>query len=295
VSTAGPVARVTAAFGRHYLVETADGTAREATRRGKRGDVVVGDEVVLRTGTNAHPVIESLRPRRSVLMRADGAREKTLAANIDQVAVVFAAQPAFNIEFLWRALLAARCAGVEGLLILNKADLPDLAAARKTLDRMRSLGHEGLALSAKHGSQEAAATLQPHLAGRHTLLVGQSGMGKSTLLNLLVPQARARTQEFSTRLNLGKQTTSATRWYHLPGGGAIVDSPGFQSFGLGHLDETSIAAAMPEFAPLLGGCRFTDCRHLDEPDCAVRKAVADARIDAARYDFYRRLIEGRNR
>jgi ribosome biogenesis GTPase len=295
VSTAGPVARVTAAFGRHYLVETADGTAREATRRGKRGDVVVGDEVVLRTGTNAHPVIESLRPRRSVLMRADGAREKTLAANIDQVAVVFAAQPAFNIEFLWRALLAARCAGVEGLLILNKADLPDLAAARKTLDRMRSLGHVGLALSAKHGSQEAAATLQPHLAGRHTLLVGQSGMGKSTLLNLLVPQARARTQEFSTRLNLGKQTTSATRWYHLPGGGAIVDSPGFQSFGLGHLDETSIAAAMPEFAPLLGGCRFTDCRHLDEPDCAVRKAVVDARIDAARYDFYRRLIEGRNR
>jgi ribosome biogenesis GTPase len=114
-------------------------------------------------------------------------------------------------------------------------------------------------------------------------------MGKSTLINLLVPLANARTQEYSLRLNVGRQTTSASRLFPLDGGGDIIDTPGFQAFGLAHLDLQQLAAAMPDFAPRLGRCRFADCRHLNEPDCAIRAAIASGGIDAARHAFYAEL------
>lgn len=283
--------RVTAGFGRHFLVEDTSGIGRVATRRGKRGDIIVGDQVRLTVDRSGQAVIEAALPRASVLMRAEGMREKTLAANIDQIAIVFAARPAFNPHFIWRALLAASCAGIEAVAILNKSDLPEQADARAFLAQLESLAYPTLAVSAKLGAAETLATLGGRLHERKTLLVGQSGMGKSTLLNLLVPDAGARTRELSTRLNLGKQTTSASRWFRLPGGGALVDSPGFQSFGLRHIEPRALIAAMPDFAHR-EPCRFADCRHLDEPDCAVRTALAAGEIDASRYAFYRQLITG---
>jgi ribosome biogenesis GTPase / thiamine phosphate phosphatase len=283
-------ARVTAGFGRHFLVEDTSGVGRVATRRGKRSDIIVGDQVQLTLDASGQAVIEAALPRASVLMRAEGTREKTLAANIDQVAIVFAARPAFNPHFVWRALLAAHGAGIDALAILNKNDLPELDGARAFLAQLEKLGETTLAVSAKAGAEDTKQALPRFLRDRNTLLVGQSGMGKSTLLNLLVPDAGARTQEFSTRLNLGKQTTSSSRWFRLPGGGALVDSPGFQSFGLRHLDERALAAAMPDFARAAGQCRFLDCRHLDEPDCAVRAALERREIDHARYSFYRQLM-----
>jgi ribosome biogenesis GTPase len=290
VIATGTTARVTAAFGRHYLVEDSSGIARVATRRGKRGDVIVGDQVQLTVDPSGQAVIEAALPRASVLMRAEDMREKSLAANIDQIAIVFAARPSFNPHFIWRALLAAHGAGIDALAILNKSDLPDLTQAHAFLAQLAALGYATLTVAAKPGAAATRACLMQALRGRNTLLIGQSGMGKSTLLNLLIPDAQARTQEFSTRLNAGKQTTSSSRWFHLPGGGALVDSPGFQSFGLRHLDERALAGALPEFAPLLGQCRFADCRHLDEPNCAVRAALARGEIDAARYAFYRQLL-----
>lgn len=286
-------ARVTAAFGRHFVVEDDAGRVWRAVRRGKRGDVAVGDEVEISTDGTEQAVIERVLPRASVLMRADGLREKTLAANIDQVAVVFAAQPPFNQEFIWRALLAAHGADIAGVAILNKADLPQPQEAQAALALLRKLGVPTLTVSAQADPDGARARLLTRLQGHRTLLVGQSGMGKSTLLNLLVPDANARTQEFSRRLNLGRQTTTASRWFWLPGGGALVDSPGFQSFGLSHLDLATIAAGFPEFAPYLGRCRFNDCRHLEEPGCSVREALASGAIDAARYAFYRSLVQER--
>lgn len=286
-------ARVTAAYGRQFVVEDGVGRTLRAVRRGKRGDVTVGDEVEITLDGATQAVIDRVAPRASVLMRADGLREKTLAANIDQVAVVFAPQPPFNEEFIWRALLAAHGAGIASLVILNKTDLPQQDAARAALALLDSLGVPTLAVSAHADPDGARARLLERLRAHHTLLVGQSGMGKSTLLNLLVPDANARTQEFSRRLNLGRQTTTASRWFWLPAGGAIVDSPGFQSFGLSHLDAAAIAAGMPEFAPYLGRCRFNDCRHLEEPGCAVRAALDQGAIDAARYAFYRTLLQER--
>jgi ribosome biogenesis GTPase len=279
-------ARVVASFGRHHVVEDAAGRLVEAQRRGKRGDVVIGDRVACRGAAAGQAVIESILPRRSLLLRADQNRSKSLAANVDRVVVVFAPRPAFNERFVWRALLAAATAGIEPLAVLNKTDLDAEGSGRQALQRLAALGHATLAVSAKSEPQQARATLAAALCGGSNLLVGQSGMGKSTLINLLAPQANARTQEYSTRLNVGRQTTTASRLFALEGGGDIIDTPGFQAFGLAHLGIAALAAAMPEFAPCLGRCRFNDCRHLNEPDCAVRAAVAAGAIDAARHAFY---------
>jgi ribosome biogenesis GTPase / thiamine phosphate phosphatase len=296
MATAGAplIARVVATFGRHSLVRAAAASTAPlltATRRGKRGDVVVGD-LVRCTQAGEQAAIESIEPRRSLLFRADAHRIKELAANIDRVAVVFAPRPPFNPHFIWRALAAARAAGIDSLVVLNKTDIGEgLPAAQAALAQAARLGVATLALSAKAAPDEARTRLAAATAGRATLLVGQSGMGKSTLLNLRV-DANARTQEYSTRLNVGKQTTTASRWFDIPaadGGGALIDTPGFTAFGLAHLSLSERAAALPDLAPFIGHCRFNDCRHLNEPDCAVRAAVNSGEISAERYAFYAEL------
>ena len=281
-------ARVIASYGRHYLIDD-DGRLLTATRRGKRGDVVVGDLVQFTASGDEQAVINSILPRTSLLFRSDAIRTKELAANVEQVVIVYATQPAFNIRFVWRALIAAQCAGIDALVVLNKVDLDDPGNARGRLAQLQTLGYHTLAISARKDPDEALRALLPWVTGRVSLLIGQSGMGKSTLLNLLVPGADARTQEFSRHLNLGKQTTTATRWFAL-NDGALVDSPGFQSFGLSHLDRDTVASAMPEFATHLGHCRFLDCRHDAEPDCAITTGVGAGSIDPERYAFYRDLV-----
>ena len=281
-------ARVIATFGRQSLIDDA-AHIRQATRRGRREDVVVGDCVVASVTSTDQARIESVEPRRTLLFRTDKYRTKELAANVDQVIVVFASRPAFNRWFIWKALVAASAAGIEALVLRNKADLPDSEDATLLLQQLSELGWRTLALSAKTDSNRSRALLFPEVAGRKSLMVGQSGMGKSTLLNLLIPDARARTQEFSERLNAGKQTTTASRWFTFDDDSALVDSAGFEEFGLSHLRVDQIAATFPEFRMLLGHCRFQDCRHLREPGCAVRAALDDGHVAPERYEFYRSL------
>jgi len=284
-------ARVVAGYGRHFLVEDSAGLLYEAQRRGKRGDVVVGDRVRCHRAAAAQAAIESILARNSLLMRADGARSKALAANVDRVVVVYAPRPAFDERFIWRALLAAEVAGIVPLIVLNKTDLDEDGAGAQARARLARLGYATMAVSAKAAPEQAREALRTALGSDSNLVVGQSGMGKSTLINLLVPQANARTQEYSTRLNVGRQTTTASRMFPLEGGGDIIDTPGFQAFGLAHIELRQLAAAMPEFVPLLGRCRFNDCRHLAEPDCAIRAAVAAGTIDDARHSFYAGLVQ----
>lgn len=289
-------ARVIATYGRTSMLADDGGGLWSAVRRGRRGDVVVGDLVTATRAAEGQAAIESIEPRSSLLYRADAFRTKELAANVDQVVVVFASRPSFNLWFIWKALLAARTAGIEAIVVRNKTDLAEgAAAAQSALDEIHALGWRTLAISARNEAAQARTLLTPLTHNRCSLLVGQSGMGKSTLLNLLVPDAQARTREFSERLDQGKQTTTAARWFDLPGSGALIDTPGFQEFGLAHLSTADVVAGFPEFAQYLGHCRFLDCRHLVEPECAIRRAMESGDITAARYDFYRSLAEARTR
>lgn len=285
-------ARVVAAHGRHVLIETADRRRLHGHLRGRRADIVVGDRVRWQCAGD-EAVIEAVEPRRNLLMRQDAWRSKSFAANLDQVLVLVAGEPPFSESQLARALVAAADAGIAAIVGLNKTDRPAAADARARLAPYRAMGVTVLEFAAKAEPQAARALLLPRLQGRSTLLLGPSGAGKSTLINLLVPDAGAQVGEISTALNAGRHTTTSTLWYWLGAGhdSALIDSPGFQQFGLHHLEPARLAALMPDLAAHLGGCRFHDCSHRREPDCAVRAAVDAGQIAPSRHRLYLELLD----
>jgi ribosome biogenesis GTPase len=248
---------------------------------------VVGD-LVKCSVHHGDAVIETVDARRSLVFRADAQRTQPLAANVDQVAVVLAPRPAVPLEFAWRAQLAAEAAGAGLLVVYNKTDLPE-ARHCPTLAGLAALGAPVLRLSAQGDPQAARSALLAACTGRQTLFVGLSGMGKSTLLALLTGTEQ-RTGELTRDGSHGRQTTTVTRWLELAEGGAVVDSPGFQAFGLAHLDRAAISSGMPDLRQFAKQCRFADCRHLAEPDCAVRAAVDEGAIAPARYAFFQEVV-----
>lgn len=286
------VARVIATHGKHSFVEDKTGKIFEAIRRGKKKDVVVGDLVKCKQSSDEQVAIGSVEERKSLLYRSDEFRTKPLAANIDQVALVFATRPTYNPRFIWKAILAAETANIPMLIIRNKTDITeDDNQVRPFIDQLKELGCSIVEVSATAYPKETEEKLFPLFEHRITLLIGQSGMGKSTILNLLVKDAEQKTQEYSKALNLGKQTTTSTRWFQFGNDGAIVDSPGFQEFGLAHLTLNDIMRGFPEIKERVEYCRFTNCRHLEEPQCAVKAAVENHDIDPERYALYKELAE----
>lgn len=285
-------AQVISSHGRHHFVRDEQGVMYEAHRRGKKGDVVVGDIVRCSPAIDNTVAIEQIEPRSSLLFRQDEWRTKTLASNIDQLIIVFASAPRFNPWFVWKALLACHAAGVHPIIIRNKTDLADSAhEAEHFLHSLSVMGYETYQLSALNETKEVNSLLDKIFNEHRSLLVGQSGMGKSTILNLLVKEANARTQEYSLALNLGRQTTTSTTLYDLDRGeGFVIDSPGFQEFGLAHLQLNDILRAMPDILPYTDSCRFANCRHLKEPNCSVKAAVQAGQISQERYDFYVAII-----
>ncbi len=279
--------RVVAAHGRQYIVETADGQRLPCFPRGKKSEVACGDEVEIAQSSPDQGVIDAILPRRHLLYRSNEIRQKLIAANVDQLVVVVACEPAFSDDLVTRALIAAESQEIEVLIVLNKCDLADrLPAARRQTDVFARLGYRVLELCARDHAED----LRPHLQGRTSVLVGQSGMGKSTLVNALLPEAGAATREISQALDSGKHTTTHATLYHLDAASHLIDSPGLQEFGLGHLERGEIEYAFREFRPYLGQCRFRDCRHDREPDCALRPAVAAGKIEKSRFASYRRLV-----
>jgi ribosome biogenesis GTPase len=279
---------VVAAHGRHYLVALDDGRQLACFTRGKRSLVACGDRVAVIATAPDQGVIEAVDPRRSLLYRSDAHRQKLIAANVTQMLIVLAAVPSFYEELLNRCLIAAEHQGIRALVVLNKFDLVEESSrALSALRLYETLGYAVLPLTARRDVQ----ALRPHLCGQTSVLVGQSGMGKSTIINALLPEARAEVGELSMALDSGRHTTTRARLYRVDGTSALIDSPGMQAFGLQHLSVDDLQRAFVEFAPYLGKCRFNDCRHRSEPECAVQAACRRGEIDERRVRYYRIILE----
>jgi len=252
--------------------------------------VLVGDRVHWQPAGD-EGVIDKVAERRNLLFRQDEWKTKSFAANLDQLLVLVAVEPMYAETQLARALIAAGSAGIPTVIILNKTDLPTLAAARERLAPYRAMGVTVLELSLKSQGDAATTLLTPLLEGKATLVLGPSGMGKSTLINLMVPAADVQVGEISKALNAGRHTTTDTRWYWLDGERrtALIDSPGFQEFGLRQLKPTDLAPLMPDIGSQAQACRFYNCSHLHEPGCGVREALARGEIHPSRYRIYNEL------
>jgi len=279
---------VVSTHGRHCMVEDAHGERVRCHPRGKRQTAVVGDRVQWQPSAD-EGTIEAIEPRRNLLYRQDDIRTKSFAANLDQVLVLVAAEPVFSEAQLARALIAAHAEGIPALVALNKRDLePAFDRAWERLAPYRQMGETVLPLSLRHDDDPGLQALRQQLQGRCTLVLGPSGAGKSTLVNRLLPAAQVQTAEISRALNSGRHTTTATHWYWLDAQrqSALIDSPGFQEFGLQHLAAEALARCMPDLAQHLGHCRFHNCSHRHEPGCGVR-AASD--ISDSRWRLYEQL------
>ena len=280
---------VVASHGRHLVVETTDGGRLICHPRGKKNTAVVGDRVLWlapTAGQGDEGTVERIEPRRNLFHRQDELRTKSFAANLDQVLILLAAEPEFSESQLARALVAAEAERIAPLIALNKSDLVEpFERAWARLGPYRHMGYGVLPFSLRLSAAVDREHLLPHLEGKATLVLGPSGSGKSTLINCMVPGAAVETGEISQALNSGRHTTTSTRWYWLdaPAAGpgrawearaALIDSPGFQEFGLRHIDPMQLATLMPDLRPHVGHCRFYNCSHRHEPGCAVLAAGA---------------------
>ena len=283
---------VIASHGRHVMVEAPDGSRLLCHPRGKKNQAVVGDRVLwLPSGDEGS--IEAIEPRRNLFYRQDEIRTKSFASNLDLLLVLIAAEPEFSQEQLTRALIAAEAEGITPLIVLNKQDLgAAFDHAWERLQPYRRMGYEVLPLSLKDStSTTGLLTIVERLQGKTTLVLGPSGAGKSSLINRLVPDAGATTGELSVALQSGRHTTTTTTWYWVDRAQAtaLIDSPGFQAFGLHHIEPTALAGLMPDVRAHSSECRFYNCSHLHEPGCQVPQAVANGTITEIRYRLYRQL------
>ncbi|WP_404392935.1 small ribosomal subunit biogenesis GTPase RsgA [Pseudoalteromonas phenolica] len=284
-------------FGQHADIETSDGEVLRCNIRRTVGGLVCGDEVFFRRAKvsdgDLAGVIEAIEERRSQLTRPDfydGV--KVVAANIDQILMVSAILPEFTPQIIDRYLVACEDMGIEPILVLNKIDLIDdegLEFINEILDIYRELGYKVHLVSTKTG--EGIDTLKQVLVGKNNIFVGQSGVGKSTLVNTVLPDADILTKEVSENSGLGQHTTTVSRLHHLPSGGNLIDSPGIREFGLWHLDVERVTWCFKEFREYIGGCRFRDCKHLNDPGCILVEAVDEGKITELRFDSYHRILE----
>ena len=292
---------VVAGFGRHVLVEKADGERVICHPRGKKGQAVVGDRVRWLLSED-EGTIEKVEPRDNLFYRQDELRTKSFAANLDQVLILMAAEPEFSENQLTRALIAAEATGIRPVIALNKSDLTEpFGRAWAKLAPYRAMGYQMLSLAIKPKAEDdpgqtSVHSLMPLMLGKKTLVLGPSGAGKSSLTNLLIPHAQVLTAEISQALNSGKHTTTSTTLYWIDAGRstALIDSPGFQEFGLHHIEPMHLAGYMPDLKAHAQHCKFYNCTHLHEPGCGViaelHRSDSASSISASRYRLYGELF-----
>jgi ribosome biogenesis GTPase / thiamine phosphate phosphatase len=289
---------VVSAHGRHIVVEAASGEHVRCHTRGKRSELVVGDRVQwARSGDEG--IVTALDERRNMLHRRDEWRSKVFAANLDQVLLLVAVEPPLGESQLMRSIVAVADAGLHACIVCNKIDLPGAQATLERLQAYRSQAVDVLPLALKPRSAvpgsdgDGFTRIEALLRGKVTLVIGPSGVGKSTLVNRLVPDAQAQVGEISTALNAGRHTTTASRWYWVDGAHhtALIDTPGFQQFGLHHIPGERIASLLPDIQRHATECRFYNCTHRREPGCGVLRAVTEGRLDANKARAYGELMD----
>lgn len=278
-------AQITASFGRRYIVRTPDGKTYEATTRKKRIDFACGDQVHINHINQQQVVIEDYLPRSSLLYRQDSTRSKLIAANVTLMLIVLAAVPTPSEMLLQRALLAAEAAQIQPLIVLNKADLPENDIWLQKISFYQGLGYELINISALRDVKKLRNRLQDECA----ILLGQSGMGKSTLTNALLGNVQARVGEISTALDSGRHTTTHAQLYDLDKNSQLIDSPGLQAFGLHHLRIANLLSYFPDMRSYIGKCRFHNCSHRQEPGCALKQAVNEHKIEPERLLFLQNI------
>jgi len=283
---------IVANYGRHFLVENEAGERLICHSRGKKSQGVVGDRVLWQASQD-EGTIEKIDVRRNLFYRQDEVRTKSFAANLDNVLILIAAEPEFSSGQLSRALIAAEEQHIRPIIALNKSDLTEpFTRAWAWLEPYRNMGYDVLPLSLVQNILADRDALLDRLSGKTTLVLGPSGAGKSTLINCLIPGALVQTGELSQALSSGKHTTTRTTWYWVDSDKttALLDSPGFQEFGLNHIDPAQLAAYMPDLRPHVAQCKFYNCSHLHEPGCGVIAATkSDSGSDgicANRYKIY---------
>lgn len=284
---------VVAHFGRDLIVEDADGGLHTCSARRKLGRLVCGDRVRWQSSGTAQGVVTQLVARKTLLERPDARGESNpLAANVDQLVIVCAPEPPLSAALIDRYLVAAELLGVQALLLLNKTDLLAPAAQAHLEQQLQAFARlEYPLLFTSTCVAEQAARLIAHLNGRTSILVGQSGVGKSSLVRLLLPDADIRVGQLSVASGLGRHTTTETTLYHLPGGGDLIDSPGVRDFQLWATTPDELQRGFRELRRYVGACRFQDCRHNGEPGCAVAAAAEQRVVDARRLASYRSLLQ----
>jgi len=283
-------------FGQHADIEDEQGNIERCTLRRSIRSLVTGDKVVWRAGKEAHQgisgVIEAVHPRKTVLTRPDYYDGiKPIAANIDHIIIVSSIAPDFSRNIIDRYLVACEDIGITPIIVLNKMDLLDQTSAKiidQELQSYRDIGYQVL-YSSMHG--DGLNALKAVMKDKINIFVGQSGVGKTSLLNMLLPEVEAVTGEISEGSGLGKHTTTTARLYHFNEGGDLIDSPGIREFSLWHLEPERIANGFIEFREYLGSCRFRDCKHQNDPGCALVAAVEDGHIHQARFDSFLRILE----
>ena len=280
-------AQIITSYGRRYIVRTANQQTYEASTRSKRTDYACGDFVNIQIINDEQAVIESVQPRQSLLYRQDAWKSKLIAANVSQLLIVIAAEPSPSEALLQRALIAAEAARIHPVIVINKADLPATAVLQEKLSFYEKLGYEIIILSAL-GNVDI---LRDKLRGETNILLGQSGMGKSTLTNALLGEAIARTQTISAALDSGKHTTTHAQLYDLDASTKLIDSPGLQEFGLHHLAAADLLYYFPDLKQLVGQCRFHNCTHRAEPNCALKAAAERGEVSAERVALLQKITD----
>lgn len=284
-------------YSKHFEVEALEGDdqgkVHQCTIRTNLGSIVTGDRVIWRSGSQSTGVIEARVERSSLLERPDNfGKLKPVAANINQMLIVIACEPAPQINLIDRYLVAAELMNIRPVIVLNKADLLNEENA-KQLDAMlsvyRALNYDvEKIVSSRHQAADLAGlpTLIDH---RTSIVVGQSGVGKSSFINTLLPEAQLEVGDLSTGTREGTHTTTKAKLFHLPCGGQLIDSPGIRDFSLWHISPQQLQQGFVEIAELLGQCRFRDCQHEHEPGCAILAAAQSNQIHPLRFESYERI------